>query len=158
MSHPVTRREAMKRLSVAAAAVAGGSRIATAQPPMAIAVYKDPNCGCCAKWVDHMKANGFTASVTESSDMNAIKARYHVGENLRSCHTTIAGGYVIEGHVPAADVKRLLAQKPKDIAGLATPGMPASAPGMDGTPFVPYDVLAFDKAGKTSVFAKHTKA
>jgi hypothetical protein len=154
----MTRREAIKQLTLASAAIVGGSQLASAQAPTPIAVYKDPNCGCCAKWVDHMKASGFTASVTETSDMNAIKTRYHVSEGLRSCHTTIAGGYVIEGHVPAADVKRLLTQKPKGIAGLAIPGMPASAPGMDGTPFASYDVLAFDQTGKTSVFAKHAKA
>ncbi len=153
----ISRREALIRLTAAAGAVAGIAPALAAQAKPAIAVYKDPNCGCCAKWVDHMKANGFTASVTETSDMAAIKSRYGVGDELASCHTTIAGGYVIEGHVPAGDVKRLLAEKPKNVAGLAIPGMPASAPGMDLTPFVPYEVLSFDAAGKTAVFARHTK-
>ena len=153
-----TRRQAIERLATLGAAIVLAPRIVSAQNKPSIVVYKDPSCGCCAKWVDHMKANGFAAAVTETSDMAAIKARYHVGEALKSCHTTIAGGYVIEGHVPAADVKRLLAEKPKNVAGLAIPGMPQSAPGMDMTPFVPYDVLAFDKDGKTSTYAKHVKA
>jgi hypothetical protein len=150
----ITRREAVIQLGAAVGAAAGAG---TGQTKPAIAVYKDPNCGCCAKWVEHMTANGFAAKVTDSSEMAAIKARYRVSDALASCHTSIAGGYVIEGHVPAADVKRLLAEKPTQVAGLSIPGMPASAPGMDQKPFVPYEVLAFDAAGKTTVYARHTK-
>ena len=158
MSRSISRREAVKQASVVAIAILAGHDVAHAQAPIAITVYKDPNCGCCAKWIEHMKANGFAPTVTNSSDMAAIKTKYKVGMDLRSCHTTIAGDYVIEGHVPAADVKRLLIDKPKTISGLATPGMPASAPGMDGTPFTPYDVVAFDATGKTSVYVRHQKA
>lgn len=158
MKARITRRDALIQLGTVVGAAAGIAPALAAQPKPAIAVYKDPSCGCCGKWVDHMKANGFAASVTETGDMATIKTRYHVNGDLASCHTSIAGGYVIEGHVPATDVKRLLAEKPKNIAGLAIPGMPASAPGMDMKPFVPYEVLAFDAAGKTSVYAKHARA
>jgi hypothetical protein len=101
-----------------------------------------------------MEANGFTASVTDTDNMPAIKQRYHVDAKLQSCHTTIVAGYVVEGHVPASDVRRLLKEKPK-VVGLTIPGMPQSAPGMDGKPFQPYEVLSFDASGKTAVFAKH---
>lgn len=151
-----SRRDVIVTLGAGLAGAAGAGSLA-AQTKPALTVYKDPNCGCCAKWIDHMKANGFTATVRDTSDMNAIKAKHHVGDDLRSCHTTLVGDYVIEGHVPASDVRRLLAQKPKGIVGLTIPGMPASAPGMDMTPFKPYDVLTFDTTGKTAVFAKHTK-
>jgi hypothetical protein len=103
-----------------------------------------------------MTANGFAASVIDG-DMRPIKKQYSVPSRLESCHTTIVGGYVIEGHVPADDVKKLLAAKPKGILGLTIPGMPQSAPGMDVMPFQPYEVLTFDKDGKTTVYAKHTR-
>jgi hypothetical protein len=156
MSNSISRRAAITNLGWLAA-LAAVPDWARAQNKTPIVVYKDPNCGCCAKWIDHMKANGFTASVTDTPDMTAIKTRYQVGDQLRSCHTTIVGGYVIEGHVPAGDVKKLLLQKPKGIVGLTIPGMPASAPGMDMTPFVPYTVLTFDAKGGTAEFAKHSK-
>jgi hypothetical protein len=104
-----------------------------------------------------MEANGFKPAVTNSSDMPSIKKRYKVAESLASCHTSVVGGYVIEGHVPASDIQRLLKEKPK-VAGLAIPGMPQSAPGMDLKPFQPYEVLSFDAAGKTAVFARHASA
>jgi len=150
----LSRRRLLGDAALTAIGLIGFRRLAFAQPGPPITVYKDPSCGCCAKWVDHMRANGFTASVTETTDMDAIKVRYKVGEKLRSCHTTLAGGYVIEGHVPADDVKRLLKEKPKGIAGLTIPGMPQSAPGMDLTPHRAYEVLSFDPAGATKVWAK----
>lgn len=119
-----------------------------------IAVYKDAACGCCAKWIAHLEAHGFRARVTDTGKMSAIKAQHGVPAELRSCHTAVVGGYVIEGHVPAADVKRLLAQKPK-VAGLAAAGMPLGSPGMEGGASQPYDVVAFTRDGKTSVFARH---
>jgi hypothetical protein len=151
----IDRRTVVAQLGAVVIGVSGRLPGLGTQPKPAITVYKDPSCGCCAKWVDHMKANGFTATVNETTDMAAVKSRYHVGGNLASCHTSVVGGYVIEGHVPAADVKRLLAEKPKNVVGLAIPGMPQSAPGMDMKPFVAYEVLAFDTAGKTTSFAKH---
>ena len=155
MTQPVTRRKLVGDLALGAFALTGVARWAhAAVQGEALVVYKDPNCECCAKWVQHMKANGFKPSVTETAQVDAIKKRYHVGDELRSCHTSVVGGYVIEGHVPAADVKRLLREKPK-VVGLTIPGMPASAPGMDITPPQPYQVLAFDEKGKTTVYARH---
>ena len=104
-----------------------------------------------------MNANGFDARVI-NGDTRAIKAKYGIGPALESCHTGVVAGLAIEGHVPAADVKRLLAQKPAGTVGLTIPGMPASAPGMDEKPFQPYTVMAFDKQGRTTVFARHTRA
>jgi hypothetical protein len=118
-------------------------------------VYKSPTCGCCASWVRYMQANGFTATTTDVADVTPIKVKNRVPTSAVSCHTTLVGGYVIEGHVPVEDVRRLLKEKPA-IAGLAAPGMPAGSPGMDVANSPPYDVLAFDKDGKTSVFATHT--
>ena len=139
-------------LTFAAALQAQGTR-AAAKPHLD--VYKSPTCGCCANWVKHMEANGFTATATNMADVTPIKTQHGVPSRLTSCHTTLVGGYVIEGHVPASDVRRLLKEKPA-IVGLAAPGMPAGSPGMDVPNSPPYDVLAFDKNGKTWVFATHT--
>ena len=158
MARKVSRRTIMMQV----AGVAGASLLATrgssAQAKLPLTVFKDKNCGCCHLWVEHMTANGFAASVTDSTNMPAVRTKYKVPPALQSCHTAIAGNYVIEGHVPAADVKRLLAQKPAGIVGLTIPGMPQSAPGMDIKPFQPYTVLTFDAKGATTVFAKHDKA
>jgi hypothetical protein len=117
-------------------------------------VYKSPSCGCCAGWVRYMESNGFTVTATNMDDVTPIKVQNGVPSRLTSCHTTLVGGYVIEGHVPVEDVRRLLKEKPA-IAGLAAPGMPAGSPGMDVPNSPAYDVLAFDKSGKTTVFATH---
>jgi hypothetical protein len=105
-----------------------------------------------------MQRNGFTATVTNTTDVSAIKKQHGVTDALASCHTALIGGYVVEGHVPAGDVTRLLTTKPAGIKGLTIPGMPASAPGMDMKPFRPYTVLSFDARGGTSVFAEHRTA
>lgn len=126
-------------------------------PPAAgvpMVVYKDPNCGCCAKWVDLMKGAGFDVSTRDTPNMDPIKARYNVGRALASCHTAVVGGYVVEGHVPADDIKRLLKEKPA-VLGIAAPGMPMGSPGMEGSPKDAYAVLTFDRSGKTTVFARH---
>ena len=158
MNETMTRRAAVGGIAAAVMALVGWSRTAEAQAKTPIVVYKDPNCGCCGQWITHMEQNGFAPSVTNTPKTAEIKDRYKVGEKLRSCHTSIVGGYVIEGHVPASDVRKLLAQKPKNVLGLTIPGMPASAPGMDMEPFQPYTVLTFDEKGVTTVFAKHDKA
>ena len=121
-----------------------------------ITVYKSPTCGCCTAWVDHLKAEGFEVTATNRDDMKSIKQQYGVSDKLASCHTAIIDGYVLEGHVPASDVKRLLKEKPT-IIGLTAPGMPMKSPGMqaEGLPPKGYDVLAFDKQGKTSVFSHY---
>lgn len=119
-----------------------------------ITVYKDPSCGCCKKWVEYLVKHGYRVNAKDTPDMQAIKASLGVPDKLASCHTAVVNGYLIEGHVPAADIQRLLTQKPK-IAGLAAPGMPAGSPGMEGPRSQAYQVLAFDKKGETRVFASH---
>jgi hypothetical protein len=155
MSRTLSRRQLLIELSAVAVGQSVLFRNAGAQTGTPIEVYKDPSCGCCRGWVKHMEANGFTAKVTDTSDMAAIKKQHHVDAKLQSCHTALVAGYVVEGHVPATDVRRLLKEKPK-VLGLTIPGMPQSAPGMDGKPFQPYEVLTFDATGKTGVFAKHS--
>lgn len=142
-------------------AVMGGliSACSAAAPKrVPIMVHKDPNCGCCTAWADRMESTGdFTVTLINSEDMAAVKARLRVPLELASCHTTEAAGYVIEGHVPAADISRLLREKPSDIIGLAVPGMPAGSPGMetpDGRRDA-YEVIAFTTGGRQSVFARH---
>ena len=154
----LSRREALAWIAGIAATAAAPLKIA-AVVATPIAVYKDPSCGCCEGWVAHMKAHGFAPSVTNDATATAdVKKKYGVPLALQSCHTAVVAGYVVEGHVPATDVRKLLAQKPKGIVGLTIPGMPASAPGMDMSPFKPYTVLAFNAKGETTEFAKHERA
>lgn len=120
-----------------------------------VTMYKDPNCGCCSKWAEHMRANGFSVKEVATPQMGAVKSAAGVPQALGSCHTAKVGGYVVEGHVPAADVKRLLAEKPA-VAGIAAPGMPQGAPGMEGPyPADRYEVVSFDRNGRSDVFARH---
>jgi hypothetical protein len=121
-----------------------------------IVVHKTPTCGCCGKWVDHLKAAGFEVETQDHDVLADIKEVNGVLPEVRTCHTALVGGYVVEGHVPAEHVIRLLKEKP-DIAGIAVPGMPIGSPGMEGPNPQPYDVIAWDKAGNKSVFA-HVKA
>jgi hypothetical protein len=127
--------------------------IALADQPK-VTVYKSPTCGCCTKWITHMQHNGFEVEAVDMKDMRMIKSMSGVNPQLSSCHTAKVGGYVIEGHVPAEDVKRLLAEHPADVKGLTAPGMPQSSPGMD-IGHVPYQVLSFDESGHTQVYAQH---
>lgn len=129
----------------------GTAAKATAAKPH-LSVYKSPTCGCCTKWVEYMEANGFTASVTNMPDVTPVKVSNGLPPRLGSCHTTLISGYVIEGHVPVSDIRRLLREKPA-IAGLAAPGMPAGSPGMDVPNSPAYDIIAFDKTGRTSVYS-----
>ena len=142
---------------LAAAAAAARSAWAAAAPaPTPITVYKSSSCECCAKWVDHLRANGFAPLVHDEEAMNGIKNEMGVPQGVRSCHTALVDKYLIEGHVPAPDIRRLLAERPK-VAGLAVPGMPSSAPGMlvPGATVEPYEVVAFTGAGGTTVYARH---
>jgi hypothetical protein len=123
-----------------------------ARPP--VTVYKDASCGCCKKWIEHMQASGFTVDAHDSADMDAVKDHYGVPSGVRSCHTALVGSYVVEGHVPAADVDRMLKEQPK-AAGLSVPGMVMGSPGMEGSMSRPYTVLAFQKTGATTTFASH---
>jgi hypothetical protein len=150
----ISRRQFVTDAAAAGVATLAFRRIAWAQSGPAMVVHKSPTCGCCAKWIDHVRAAGFAVTVHDMDDVSPIKAKHKVAPKLQSCHTAIVEGYVIEGHVPAEDVKRLLKEKPK-VLGLAAPGMPQSAPGMDVTPHQAYEVLTFDADGKTAVFAKH---
>lgn len=136
-----------------AAALAVG-RGAWAGDMPTVAVTKDPSCGCCEKWVAHLREAGFAVSVTDGP-VNPVKARLGVPRELASCHTAQVGGYVVEGHVPAGAIKRLLAEKPKGT-GLAVPGMPVGSPGMEVEGMEPdtYDVVLFGKDGR-STFARY---
>ena len=119
-----------------------------------ITVYKDPACGCCKAWIEHLKKNGYTVVAKDTPDMSEIKRTLGVPDAVTSCHTAVVNGYLIEGHVPATDIDRLLAKKPH-IAGLGVPGMPMGSPGMEGPSTQHYQVLSFDKSGKTRVFASY---
>ncbi|HCW91689.1 MAG TPA: metal-binding protein [Marinobacter sp.] len=120
-----------------------------------VQVHKSPTCGCCDDWVKHMEDNGFDVQVTETNNLNPIKIEAGLTPALASCHTARVGDYVIEGHVPASDVRRLLANAPM-AAGLAVPGMPAGAPGMEmGDRRERYQVLLFNERGQTRVFSEH---
>ena len=118
-----------------------------------IEVFKSESCGCCGAWVEHLKANGFTTRVVNVENPSDYRERGGIPDKLGSCHTGMVQGYAIEGHVPASDIKRLLAQKPK-AKGLAVPAMPLGSPGMEGPRKDPYDVLLVQANGSTKVF-KH---
>lgn len=147
----MTRRGVGGVLAVVAMALTAGHGV-SAQKPVAIAVYKSPTCGCCAKWVEHLRAAGFAPTVTNLADLTDVKAKYKVPTQAQSCHTAIVDGFVVEGHVPATDIRRLLKQRPP-VLGLAVPGMPMGSPGMEGPGAKPYDVVSFDKQGQLRVFS-----
>ncbi|HEV7838115.1 MAG TPA: DUF411 domain-containing protein [Gemmatimonadaceae bacterium] len=129
------------------------SPAATEKKPT-ITVYKDPGCGCCKSWIEHVIKHGYRVAAKDTPEMTEIKRSLGVPEGITACHTAVVNGYLIEGHVPAADIARLLKEKPK-VAGLAVPGMPMGSPGMEGPRAQHYQVLSFDKAGKTKVFASY---
>ncbi|MCB1960838.1 MAG: DUF411 domain-containing protein [Rhodocyclaceae bacterium] len=127
---------------------------AVAELPV-VTAYKDPNCGCCGGWAEHMRAAGFAVKEVPSAQMAQIKRQLGVPETLGSCHTAQVGQYIVEGHVPAADVKRLLAEAPAGARGLAAPGMPLGSPGMEAAQSQRYDVIRFNADGSSAVFAQH---
>ena len=134
------------------AALAFGSAHAAA-----MTVYKTATCGCCADWVEHVRAAGFEVTVADVSQAELIQRKRELGidPRLGSCHTALVGGYIVEGHVPAADIRRLLAERPP-VAGIAVPGMPLGSPGMDyGGRRDPYNVIAFDDAGGLRIFSRY---
>ena len=141
--------------SAAALSLAGAARAQT-RGSRALAVYKSPTCGCCEGWVAHMRQAGFTVAVHVVADPGTVRRARGLSDALASCHTAVIGGYAIEGHVPAADVVRLLAERP-DAVGLALPGMPMGSPGME-TPDgrkQPFDTLLVLRSGQTRVFGRH---
>lgn len=132
--------------------IAGGT--AWAQSATQIEVFKSPYCGCCEKWVEHMEKSGFKVSAHNVNDVPAARKNLGMPDRFGSCHTAKIGGYVVEGHVPAADIQRLLKEKPKAI-GLAAPGMPQGSPGMETATPVPYETLLIQADGSARLFAKH---
>lgn len=151
MAVACTRRSVVAGL--AGLALAAPLRAAPSLPQ--VRVTKDPSCGCCGSWVTHLEKAGFPVEVVETPEINRIKARLGVPQALASCHTAEVGGYVIEGHVPASAIRRLLAEKPQAI-GLAVPGMPVGSPGMEVEGSAPetYDVVLFGPGGR-QVFARY---
>jgi hypothetical protein len=135
------------------------SGLSVAQPVKAMEVWKDPSCGCCQHWIDHVEKNGFKVTVHDTGN-NAMRARLRMPQKFGSCHTALVDGYVVEGHVPAKDIQRLLATRP-DALGLAVPGMKVGTPGMDGPSYNgrsdPYDVLLVLKNGDSKVFRSYTQ-
>jgi hypothetical protein len=149
------RKLTMKtRHSLAAAALvailAGPAGAWSAQPAMT--VYKTPNCGCCIKWVEHLRAAGLTVETKDAGNLDALRKELGVPRKLAGCHTATVGGYVVEGHVPAEQVLRLLKDKP-DLAGISVPGMPIGSPGMEGPGGKPYQVLSWRKDGTIEVIS-----
>lgn len=159
MSDILDRRDFLARFSAFPVIISafGGRR---PQSRAAMTVYKSPTCGCCTKWVDHVKDAGFKVSIKDVTDMDAIKRDLGVPAQLASCHTAVVGPYVLEGHVPADAIEKLLADKPARARGLAVPGMPVGSPGMEvpGRAADRYEVMLFTTDGKASVFSVRTGA
>lgn len=147
----------MGTTAVAAALIPRELLAGVSVAPVAMTVYKSPTCGCCKDWVKHMEANGFAVKAVDLDDVEDLpkkKRQLGVPAAVQSCHTGVVGAYLIEGHVPADLVKKLLTEKPA-VAGLTVPGMVVGSPGMEvGSRKDHYDVLSFTKAGKTSVYAR----
>ena len=154
----VLRRRMLLATGATAIVAIGGGVILLSKPTPTLAqevvVYKDPSCGCCSQWVKHLRRSGFSVVVNNVEDMEPIKRKAGIPDAMESCHTAYVGDYSIEGHVPASDIKRMLAEN-LAIKGLAVPGMPSSAPGMDDPDYEPYSVFAFNTNGATSVFASY---
>jgi hypothetical protein len=149
------RRTFLSAVAAVAAAASLPALAATSLPQ--VDVFKNPDCGCCDAWVDHLRAAGFPVKVNETPDTSAVRKRHGIPDEFGSCHTGVVAGYALEGHVPAEEVKRLLAKKPA-AAGLSVPGMPAGSPGMEvGSRKDPFQVLLIDKAGRSSVFASYPR-
>jgi len=130
---------------------------ARAQTRSPIRIYKDPSCGCCNQWADHLTANGFPVRIENSADLQSLKASFGMTPELMSCHTALIGNYVIEGHVPAHAIRRLLEERP-DATGLAVPGMPTGSPGMEGGEMETYSVILFGRGGRRQMFGRYRGA
>ncbi len=149
----VTRRQWLANAAgVALATLTGGALHAAPREPVEMLVYKSPTCGCCDLWIDHVKAAGFRAVGRNVRDVTALKRELGLPLNLASCHTGLVGGYLVEGHVPADLIQRLLEERPAAL-GLAVPGMPMGSPGMEGPRKERYDVLLVGRDGSTRVYA-----
>ncbi|MCU7871815.1 MAG: DUF411 domain-containing protein [Candidatus Thiodiazotropha sp. (ex Lucinoma borealis)] len=119
-----------------------------------IVVYKSPTCGCCSAWIKHLQKNGFSVEMHDRKNMQLVNNSLGVPSHLQSCHTALVGDYIVEGHVPADDITRLLKEKPA-VKGVTVPGMPMGSPGMEGPRKDKYDVLTFEKNGKTRVYSSY---
>lgn len=117
-----------------------------------VTVYKSPSCGCCAKWAEHMEDHGFAVEVIDTDELRLLKSQHGITPALAACHTALVDGYVVEGHVPADLVEKLLNERPA-VAGLVVPGMPVGSPGMEGPRRAPYEVLTLDREGNTEQYA-----
>ncbi len=137
-------------LTTAALAACGAPRQASSD----VQIFRTATCNCCLGWAEHLEHSGFSVDVIEVDDLPAVKARLGVPSELAACHTAEVDGYVVEGHVPASDIQRLLRERPK-VRGLAVPGMPEGSPGMEGPNPEPYVVLAFDAQGRSELFQRH---
>ena len=146
----------MKNLGLLLATIGfvGSMKLAIAGELPAVTVWKSPSCACCGNWVKHMENAGFKAKSENVANLDLVKNLAGIPENLRSCHTSTIGGYKVEGHVPASDIKRLMTLRPK-VEGIAVPGMPSGSPGMENGQRDPYDVFSFARDGKTQVFSRH---
>lgn len=158
-SHPGLRRRQLL-LGAAATTLLGRSALAAESKPAAtplVEVWKSPSCGCCQDWMTHLEANGFRTRAHDEGNTDA-RARFGLPLRYGSCHTALVGGYVIEGHVPAREIRRLLRDKPAAL-GLAVPAMPVGAPGMDGPEYKgrkdPYDVLLVQDDGSTRIYQSY---
>lgn len=147
----VNPRWAILVLAVTALATALGVMAIQSTRAADLVVYKSPTCGCCDKWVEHMQDAGFSVEPRDRVDLDPVKAEHGIARHLQSCHTAVIDGYVVEGHVPADLVRRMLDERP-DIRGLAVPGMPMGSPGMEGPYTERYDVLAIGSDGRTQVY------
>jgi hypothetical protein len=160
---PVGRRFGRRWIILAAGGAAAAAAGAIALPGLfgsgpakagEIVVYKSPSCGCCGEWVKHLRQNGFEVSVNNIENVDPVRKQAGVPYDMASCHTALVDGYAVEGHVPAENIRKMLADRP-NFKGLVVPGMPASAPGMDGSDPEPYTVYSFDAAGKSEVYASY---
>lgn len=151
--HVLSKKFRTALMALASSAFILLSSAAAANPE--IEIFKSPSCGCCTKWADYLKDNGFDVKLKETENLNPIKMNARIPAGKGSCHTAFIDGYVIEGHVPAEDIKRLIEEKP-DAQGLTVPGMPIGSPGMEmGARKDAYQVLIFQKDGSTEVFSEH---
>jgi hypothetical protein len=132
-------------------AAIGGLAGATPAAAPDIVVYKNPSCGCCKKWIEHLRAAGFHVTAHDTSGLAGVRARYGVPPKLTACHTAVVDGYVVEGHVPADVIQRLLKERP-DLVGVAVPGMPTGSPGMESEMPMHYRIFTFEKSGATAVY------
>lgn len=130
-----------------------GSSFAMAQATV-VEVFKSPHCGCCGGWVEHLRQSGFEVKAHDVEDVPAVRQKLGMPDRLGSCHTAKIGGYLVEGHVPAADIQRLLKEKPKAL-GIAVPSMPPGSPGMESSKPIPYQTLLVQSDGSTRIFAQH---